>query len=142
LTGAGYDVRVYGKNDALAPASFAGSVAEAGSPRGVPGPANPWPRDDPRYFSFLFGPGGAPTDHADYRALAAGLDFLRQPHEQPFCLFLPLGLPHPPYTAPEPFHAMYAPDALPPLRPPTGEGHPRYHQQIRQSRRLDEVDDV
>lgn len=142
LTAAGYDVRVYGKNDALAPGSFAASVAEAGHPRGGHGPANPWPQDDPRYFSFLFGPGGAPTEHVDYRSLAAGLDFLRQPHDQPFCLFLPFGMPHPPYSAPEPFHTMYDPAALPPLRPPVGDDHPRFYRLIRQSRRLDELDDT
>ena len=142
LSAAGYDVRWYGKNDLLAPAAFADSVTEAGLIRseGYREP-NPWPRDDPRYYSFLYGPSGDPTAHPDYQNLAAGLHFLRRGHERPFCLFLPLASPHPPYSAPAPFHHMYDPAALPPLRPVGGDDKPRFYTEIRRSRGLDRLDE-
>src|SRR5262245_12169063 len=160
LTRAGYDVRWYGKNDLLAPECFAESVTEAGSylgagrppPRGpepsalagarpaAPHRVNPWARDDPRYMSFLFEPAGPARQHPDYGNLELGLRFLREAHDRPFCLYLPLVSPHPPYAAPDPFHDRYDPAALPPLRPP-GESKPRFYEAIRRSRRLDELDD-
>lgn len=147
LTRAGYDVRMYGKNDLLAQASFAGSVEEAsnlpgrGTASGNANP-NPWPADDPRFQSFLFGPGGDRHDHHDYVCTEAGLHFLKGAHDRPFCLFLPLSCPHPPYTAPEPFHHMYDPAALPPLRPAGVPGKPRFYEEIRRGRRLDELGDA
>ena len=141
LKQSGYDVRWYGKNDMLSPESFADSVTEAGSRGSHHGLPIPWAIEDPRYYSFLYGPSGDRHDHHDYANLAAGLDFLRQTHEQPFCLFLPLSSPHPPYAAPEPFHSMYDPNRLPPLRPPGGDDMPLYHRRIRETRRLDELDD-
>ncbi len=142
LTRAGYDVRWYGKNDLLAPESFAGSVTEAVDYRGTGhSDVNPWSRNDPRYYSFLYEPGGDPRDTGDFANLSAGLAFLRAPHDRPFCLYLPLGLPHPPYTAPQPFHSMYDPRELPPLRPPREAGFPRFYTAIRESRRLGDVGD-
>ena len=143
LTQAGYDVRMYGKNDMLAQASFAESVEEA---RNVPGSGhgrgNPWPEDDPRFHSFLFDPANEPRDHHDYACTEAGLRFLREDHGRPFCLYLPLGSPHPPYAAPEPFHSLYDPSLLPPLRPAGLAQKPRFYEEIRRSRRLDQLDDA
>jgi choline-sulfatase len=140
LTQAGYDDRMYGKNDLLAQASFADSVEEA---RNVPGRGhgrgNPWPEDDPRVHSFLFGPTGDPRDHHDYACTEAGLRFLREDHARPFCLYLPLSSPHPPYAAPDPFHTLYDPALLPPLRPAGLPNKPRFYEEIRRSRRLDQL---
>jgi len=142
LSEAGYDVRWYGKNDLLAPDSFANHVTEAGAHKGHGShPANPWPMDDPRYYSFLFTAGGDPRGTDDYANVAAGIDFLRQPHDQPFCLFLPLGNPHPPYTAPQPYFDMYDPAVLPPLQPPHDAAHPLFYRRIHETRRLNEVGD-
>ncbi|TAK24192.1 MAG: DUF4976 domain-containing protein [Chloroflexota bacterium] len=142
LTQAGYDVRWYGKNDLLAPECFASSVAEAGtaSSSSFAPHVNPWPAGDPRRMSFLFAPGGDPRDHQDYANVQRGIEFLRQPRDRPFCLYLPLTMPHCPYTAPKPYRHMYDPDALPPLLPTVG-GKPSFYRRIRETRRLDEVDD-
>jgi len=64
LKEAGYDVYWGGKNDLLAPASFAASVTDYRlgdrARRALPGvgplPTPPYPRDDPRYYSFLYDP--------------------------------------------------------------------------------------
>jgi len=39
-------------------------------------------------------------------------EFIRQPHERPFALFLFLWAPHPPLRVPEPYASMFDPDAL------------------------------
>ncbi|MCL5947049.1 MAG: sulfatase-like hydrolase/transferase [Chloroflexi bacterium] len=137
----GYEVRMYGKNDMLSPESFATSVSEAGSRgRGGRHGSNPFREDDPRYWSFLYTEGGEPEEHHDFSNLEAGLEFLRSAHERPFCLFLPLSCPHPPYSAPEGFHNRYRPEMLPPLRPVCDTEWPRFRRGIRESRRLNELD--
>jgi len=40
------------------------------------------------------------------------IEFLRQPHERPFALFLFLWAPHPPLRVPEPYFSMFDPDRL------------------------------
>ena len=139
----GYDVRWYGKNDLLAPGSFATSVTEALKPaarrtshRLAAGP------EDPLYDSFLNGPiPGGPWDTGDGASVAKGLEFLRSPHDRPFMLYLPLSHPHPPYTSPPPWYDMYAPRDVPALRPPDLPGRPSFHRLIRQTRRLDHLDE-
>ncbi len=56
LKEAGYDVRWYGKNDLLAQESLPLSATEwgGGAPPVRSGGGNPFERDDPRYYSFLY----------------------------------------------------------------------------------------
>jgi arylsulfatase A-like enzyme len=138
----GYDVYWHGKNDLLAAASFADSVTEWDP--GHNGPSarteNPWPLDDPRHYSFLYREGGDPKDYSDYANVSAAIRILERPNPpRPYCIFLPLGSPHPPYTAPKGFHNMYAPAALPPLRPVRLPGKPSYHAGIREMYRLGQL---
>jgi len=140
LIDAGYDVRWYGKNDLLAAESFAASVTEAVSNTGRRnvGPRLATDPDDPLYDSFLHQPfPDGPWDTADALHVRRGIDFLRGPHERPFMLYLPLTLPHPDYSAPQPFHDMYDPAAIPAPRPADLANMPLYHRLIRQTRRLD-----
>ena len=131
----GYDVFWYGKNDLLASQSFTGSVTEWGSHpgRGRPqsGTRDPWKLDDPRYYSFLYEEGGDRRDYSDWGNVQAGIRILERDHDKPFCLFLPLGSPHPPYTAPQGFHNMYDPAKLPPLRPIGLPHKPDFYEAIR-----------
>jgi choline-sulfatase len=140
LRRAGYQVHWYGKNDLLAQESFADSVDVAqrrGS--GMHG-VNPFAPDDPRHMSFLYAPyTGALEDHSDYANVQAGIGFLRSGPQQPFVLYLPLTFPHCPYSAPEPWHSMFDPDALPDLRPPNLPNRPDFHPLIRQYRALDQL---
>jgi arylsulfatase A-like enzyme len=142
LRQAGYDVRWYGKNDLLAPESFAGSVTSAEAHRRGMFGNNPYALDDPRYHSFLYDPyEGALEDHGDYANVHAAIRFLRsQPHE-PFAVYLPLTLPHPPYSAPHPWHELFSAAAMPPLRPADLPHKPHFHDAIRRTRRLTEVDE-
>ncbi len=140
----GYDVYWYGKNDLLAPDSFASSVTEWGpKPGRVPAPKNPYQLNDPLYYSFLYGPAGDRRDTADYANIQAAIRVLeQQDRKNPFCIFLPLAYVHPPFTAPADFYNMYDPAKLPPLRPVDLPNKPDFYEAIRRTRRLDKLSDT
>ncbi|MEO8052716.1 MAG: sulfatase-like hydrolase/transferase [Acidobacteriota bacterium] len=142
LKEAGYDVFWFGKNDLLAPESFALSVthAEAGK-----GPTmftkNLYPLDDPHYYAFLFEKGADPRHTSDYSCVQSATEIMQREGDKPFCIFLPLIYPHPPYSAPAEYHDKYSPSALAPLRPANTPGLPRFHQALRKKMRLDQLND-
>ncbi len=141
----GYDVYWFGKNDLLRPECFPDSVTEwRAFVEGFEWDAkdNPWPLTDPRYYSFLFREGRDPRDYPDYaRVLAATRILKRRESARPFCLYLPLFFPHPPYAGPAGYHDLYDPGALPPLRPPRLQRKPELYRAIRKSRQLDRLDE-
>ena len=147
----GYDVFWYGKNDALASESFHDSVTEwnyfgpeaaGAAPRGEAAQGNPWRVNDPMHDSFLYEAGGDRRQTNDYRNLQAGIRILeRKQQDRPFCLFLPLSSPHPPYTAPKDFHAMYDPASLRALRPPALPKRPDFHEGIRRAFNISSLSD-
>ncbi len=140
----GYDVYWYGKNDVLVHDRFGESATEWGFFADGPewsGKDNPWPKDDDRYFTFLFNEGKDRRAYPDYTRVQAGIRMLeKRTSSKPFCLFLPLFFPHPPFTAPPEFYNMYRPDDVPALRP-MGTGKPDFYRLIHTSRRLDKLDD-
>ena len=144
---AGYEVVWGGKNDTLSPDAIAASVDDFRigdrSALPTPGPSarNPFASDDPRYASFLY-EATAPGIEAlpDYRTVDGAVAYLKARPRRPFVMWLSLSFPHPPYSAPAPWHDLIDPDALPPLRPLDSRDKPEFHTLIRRSRRLDEVD--
>ena len=140
LKHSGYDVFWYGKNDLLAPESFPDSVTDWGHGRARgPQPGNPWPMEDRRFYSFLYGPGGDRRDTADWAQVESAIRVLERPQDKPFCIFLPLSMVHPPFTAPKDFHDMYDPARVPPLRPADLARKPDFFEGIRRTRRLDKM---
>ena len=140
LKRAGYDVHWFGKNDALSPDSFADSVTQARSyGQGYPFGDNPWSRQDPQFYSFLHEPYQKPlAEHSDYANVMAAIDVLKSESAQPFAIYLPLLYPHCPYSAPDPWHSRFAPEAVAEhLIPPCPEGKPSFHAGMRALRRLD-----
>ncbi len=135
----GYDVYWFGKNDALAPESFASSVTRF-KPGGGGTPPNPWPISDPHYYSFIYGPGGDRRDTPDFRGVQEAIKVLERA-DRPFCIYLPLSYAHPPFSAPKDFHNMYRPADVPPLRPPDLPRKPNFFEAIRRTRRLNELND-
>jgi len=149
LKAAGYDVRWWGKNDLLAPETFPDSVTSAGRqlsapmvPGGTPKKRNPFPADAPEFYSFLYEPSSDdPVENlGDFRCVRTAIDYIRSDPPGPFALYLPIGLPHCPYAAPQPWHDLIDPDALPPLRSCESSEMPDFHRLIRRYRRLDELD--
>ncbi len=145
---AGYDVLWWGKNDLLAPESF--PLCTTAVNQGIPaqptfrrGARNPYSLGDPHYYSFLYEPPlGPPEAHHDARCVQAAINYLESRPSRPFLMYLPLTFPHCPYAAPEPWHNLIRPDAVPPLRPADLPGKPDYVRLIRRHRRLDELDDA
>lgn len=146
LRQAGYDVFWFGKNDALAQASFPDSVTEwRANPPPSPGMmkalgAGPL---TPGAMSMLYPPFGDRTETGDYVNVRRAIEVLeRQAHERPFCIFLPLSEPHPPYSAPVEFNDLYKPAEVGPLVPPGLPKKPRFHADIRESYGLDKLADA
>ena len=140
LKQSGYEVFWYGKNDALAAECFADSVTEWDYSDGGPitakgsGASNPWPLNDPHYYSFLYSEGGDRRDTLDYANVRAAIRILeRRESTKPFCIFLPLSSPHPPYGAPRGFQDLYNPAQLPPLRPIALPRKPDFYEAIRRN---------
>ena len=136
LRQAGYDVLWFGKNDALAPASFASSVTEwrDRSPPLTPEALAAFATGGviPGATTMLFPQYGDRRATGDYANLRAAIEVLEQPRTgRPLCLFLPLTQPHPPYRAPEGFHDLYNPDDLAPLIPPGLPDRPSHHAGLR-----------
>ena len=142
LREAGYHVEWFGKNDLYAPESFPRCVDRFTSFPGGHSGANAHRPGDAGYYAFDYAPfPGRPEETADMRCVQAGIQFLRSRRagDPPFVLYLPLSMPHPPYGAPSPYHTMYDPDGLPPLRPVGLCGKPEYFQGIRDYRGLDRL---
>jgi choline-sulfatase len=137
----GYDVFWFGKNDLLAPESFADSVTRFHGGAGGKAVPNPWPMSDPHYYSFLYGPGGDRTETGDYYCVQQAIQVLER-SERPFCIYLPLAYAHPPFTAPRDFYSMYKPADIPALRPPDLPRKPNFFEAIRRTRRLNELTDA
>jgi choline-sulfatase len=146
LKDAGYDVYWFGKNDALAPQTFIDSVttwhdadrqAEY-APLFKIGAKLLLPPTTMRY------PGGEDRKiTGDYALVQDAIKLLEQrDRDRPFCLFLPLSNPHPPYRAPDTFDTMYAPASLPPLVPPNLPDKPAYFKGIRDYYKLDQASDL
>jgi choline-sulfatase len=144
LRQAGYDVFWFGKNDALAAQSFYESVTEWSSAGAQVNAGSTAPRNlTPGSISMLYSPGSSDRrETGDYRLLQKAIAILeRTQKERPFCIFLPLFEPHPPYTIPADFYNMYSPSSLPPLAPPGLKKKPDYYAGIRKRYGLDKLDD-
>jgi len=78
--------------------------------------------DSDTYYSFFVGKiesgdRESPLD-ADWSNIYGALDFIKDaPKHQPFCIFLALGYPHPPYAVEEPWFSMIDRRKLPPRIP-------------------------
>lgn len=131
----GYDVFWFGKNDALAAASFEDSVtvwnSEDGKPISVPAPKkHRQPRTIVPFLNDV--DGNDPRANPDYLHLQAGIHILeRTQNDKPFCIFLPLNSPHPPYNAPGHFNSMYSPSDVTDLIPANLPRRPRYMERMR-----------
>jgi len=141
LKAAGYEVHWCGKNDLLSPESFADSVTRVHGAAGGRDGRELFEAGSPGHMSFLTGPCEEPT--SDAARVQRAIEFLRERGTggAPFMFYLPLGLPHVPYTCPEPWYSMYDPADLPPLRPTELENKPSAYRLVREYRRLGELDE-
>jgi arylsulfatase A-like enzyme len=139
LRQAGYDVYLYGKNDVLAPATFSDSVTEWRNPR--PPAAEFAVIDKPQFpTTMLLPPLGDRRSTVDYAVIQLAIKLLqRRETERPFCLFLALFEPHPPYTIAADFYNLYRGAEVPRLAAPGLRRRPRFHQALRRLSGLGQV---
>jgi arylsulfatase A-like enzyme len=145
LRRAGYDVFWYGKNDALAAQCFYDSVTEwqdigyGGARSGM----RTMRSLTPGALSMLYTPAGDRRTTPDYGHLQLAFKILeRKETDRPFCIFLPLLEPHPPYTIPEDFYNMYSPSEVQPPIPPGLNRKPMFHEGIRKYYGLEHLDEA
>ena len=131
LRQAGYDVFLFGKNDVFARATLAGSVTQWRNPRP---PAEEFAAINQPQFptTMLLPPRGDRRSSVDYAVLQLAIEVLeRRETERPFCLFLALFEPHPPYTISADFYDLYRAADMPRLAPPGLPRRPRFHAALR-----------
>ncbi len=145
---AGYDVFWLGKNDALSAAAFPDSVTswtELGkgrATRNAPGAADAY-GVTPGTFSFLFPPAGTRDGTNDYGLVQSAIDLLsRRQTGRPYCIFLAMSEPHPPYTAAREFYDLYKPADIPALAPAGSAGKPSFHAGMREYYNLGSLPDA
>ena len=70
--------------------------------------------------------------HSSHYIADHAVDFLKQPHQQPYFLHISFPDPHYPFTVPEPYASLYNPADMPPPIPPITESHdmPQLHSQV------------
>ena len=143
LRKAGYEVHWFGKNDCLAPEAFSSSVDRVyASTEPIGSSPSLFQEHQLGYYSFLRGAmDGPPRDEFIYKR-AESLIRNRNQSDPPLFMFLATGFPHPVYNAPQPWHDMYDPNKLPPLRPVRDDLSPDFHALIRRYRDLENLDDA
>lgn len=143
LRRAGYDVFWFGKNDALAAQSFYDSVTQWNyldhKPVGATGGGErEWGPKREYARTFISEARQERTATSDYRNVEAAMRVLeRRETERPYCIFLPLTSPHPPYGAPEGFRGMHKPGDITGLRPTGLPRKPNYIEAIRKAYGID-----
>ncbi len=143
LRQAGYDVFWFGKNDALAAQSFAGSVTEWAESGPATAGQVPTHSLTPHALSMLYSPGGDRRQTHDDPLIQRAITVLdRKEQDRPFCIFLPLSEPHPPYTVPKDFYDLYSPSDVQPLIPPGLKNKPDFHDGIREMYGLKSLDEA
>jgi choline-sulfatase len=139
---AGYDVFMFGKNDVLAPETYAGSLTAWGA-SGTAGLQSPASTPTQNPTTMLLPASGDRRSLNDYSVIQAAVRILeRRETERPFCIFLALFEPHPPYTIPADFYDLYRPTDIAPLAPPGLPHRPAFHAALRQASGLDRVTDA
>lgn len=154
LKNAGYYVWMNRRNDFL-PAQYVGIFEQHCSEffqgsecKPNPGPENPNPRGEPgdkNYYSFYNGRLKLDEDGKNYNsddeAVDKAIELIRNPpKDQPFCVFLGLFYPHPPYQIEEPYFSAIDSKKLPPRIPAPEDlaNRPRMLQLLHQNIGMDD----
>jgi len=146
----GYHVFWAGKNDLVSvrePDDFFHHCDTKSRPEAIDYPGHRRPEslstDDPRYRNFYRGV--APSDpsgsipNRDRAWVEETVKFIREwEGEEPFCLYIPLGGPHPAYLVAEEYYRRVDPAKLPPRIPvPKGDRLPAVLDDLREIYRAD-----
>ena len=113
----GYEVIWIGRNDLFSKKTIKESVTKR--IRAVPSTinakdfissmkTNPFPKEHPLRKSFYFGERTPEqANDSDFSIINKALKYLESKPNKPFCLYLAMNFPHPPYTVEEPYFSMH-----------------------------------
>lgn len=105
------------------------------------GDAGPFPENHRYYYAFYHGPLAVPPLDFDEATVRTAIDWLSDGLPEPWCLFVPLLYPHPPFTAAEPWFSMHARADVPRPVATDRARRPRFMQAIHDRYGLARLDD-
>jgi len=145
----GYEVIWIGRNDLFSRKAIKESITKrismilpSGTIKDIASKVkiNPFNKDDKMYKSHYF---GKRTEEQgkdiDFNIIQSALEYLDSSPKKPFCLYLALNFPHPPYSVEEPYFSMYDRDKVPAPIPPKLEDKPEFMQIIHKRYGLDKL---
>jgi len=101
---------------------------------------NPFSPDHKFFKSHYFGKRTeVQAKDVDYHIIQDALDYLNSNPKQPFCLYLPINFPHPPYTVEEPYFSMYDRNKVPAPIPPKLDNKPEFMELMHERCGLDKL---
>ena len=123
----GYEVIWIGRNDLFDKESIKSSVTRRIHSRMGLYKENPFPKDHYLRKSFYFGKREQKEGKdTDYNIIQKALKYLDSSPNKPFCLYIALRHPHPPYTIEEPYFSMYNRNEIPIPIPPKLDDKPEF----------------
>jgi len=139
----GYEIGWFGKNDLYSKelVSKLIDVEETKLPSSGSG-IERYPVGDKKYYSFLKNPSYEGLPKKSEMEVDAAIKFITKMNEEnkKFCVFIPVGIPHVPFYAPEKYHNMYDDIELDAIKPVPAGIKPKFHDLIREYRSLDDLD--
>ncbi|QUI21028.1 sulfatase-like hydrolase/transferase [Vallitalea pronyensis] len=143
----GYAIHIWGKNDAFSPEALALCATTINKHHDMSNYSYHSKRRNPLGElgdnSFLYE--NEPTtikENKDYGFIKEAINFLKSKPENPFCVYLALDNPHPPYKVNDDFIDTIDMDKIPELIPYMKDGTPDFHGLIRDYRGLDQLDNA
>jgi choline-sulfatase len=145
----GYEVFAVGRNDLLTKRSMKESYTKR-IPFHMPSgnikemlsqvKTNPFKFSNAMFKTHYFGKRSEEqAKDMDYYIIQDSLEYLDSKPDKPFCLFIALSFPHPPYTVEEPYFSMYNRDGIPTPIPPKLEDKPEFMQLMHERCGLDKL---
>ncbi|MHA1488131.1 MAG: sulfatase-like hydrolase/transferase [Promethearchaeota archaeon] len=147
----GYEVIWIGRNDLFSKKTIKESVTKR--IRAVPSTinakdfissikTNPFPKEHPFRKSFYFGERTPEqANDSDFSIINKALKYLESKPSKPFCLYLAMNFPHPPYTVEEPYFSMHDRKEVPAPFPSKLDDKPEFMQIIHERYGLNKLSD-
>jgi len=141
LKNQGYKVIYMGRNDTFSKMSFKQSVSKRTKIKFSSNmKTNPFPKEHRLWKSFYYGERTQEeANDSDKNTIQSALEYLDGELKQPFCLFIGLSFPHPPYTVEEPYFSLHDRDSIPEPIPPKLDDKPKFMQLMHERYGLDKL---
>jgi arylsulfatase A-like enzyme len=92
------------------------------------------------YDAFYGGPVDGELYEVDAATVRTAVDWLTEGMPEPWCLFIPLIFPHPPFAVERKWYERYDGVAMPQPVPPTFDGKPGFYRELHRRCGLDRLD--